>query len=391
MKIKYFEFAMMAFAMVSFVSLAAGNVLLGVAALCFLVYVCKHREVWRGVNRTYYGAMGVLMGAMLLSALTSGDVGRGLGVWSDFWFWRALPFFMATLLVRDAAVAKKILIVSVIGLTIDALCVIGQGLSGDLRPAGFFGHPMTFAGFSCLYLPLLFVFFFEKRDSTRWLLGIGALWTVVATALLLNATRGAWLSVVAVIFILLAYYFFRCRKLAVLVFCFLALSGVGLSQNESFTARMETITDTKYQSNSERLLIWDSAFHMFCDHPVLGVGLGQYAENYQKNYISPEAKEPEITHAHNNFMQMAAENGTIGFAGFLVLISYFIGVSFHRFWKEKNSYALMMCVSTLALVLQGLTEYNFGNSAVMKCFWLTQGCLLVLSRSASEEGLSKKG
>ena len=59
------------------------------------------------------------------------------------------------------------------------------------------------------------------------------------------------------------------------------------------------------------------------------------------------------------------ENGLIGFAGFMTLISCFIGYSFKRFWQEGNPYALMMCASALALVLQGLTEYNFGNGAVM--------------------------
>ena len=127
--------------------------------------------------------------------------------------------------------------------------------------------------------------------------------------------------------------------------------------------------------------MWQSAGRMFLDHPLLGVGLGQYKDNYQKKYILPEAKEREIEHAHNNFVQMAAENGAVGLAGFLALISGFIGVSLWRFRKEKNPYALMMAASTLALVLQGLTEYNFGNSAVMKCFWLTEGCLLVLSRT----------
>lgn len=78
-------------------------------------------------------------------------------------------------------------------------------------------------------------------------------------------------------------------------------------------------------------------------------------------------------------MQMLAENGIIGFAGFLTLIFCFIFYSFKRFIEENNPYALMMCVSSLALVLQGMTEYNFGNSAVMKSFWLVQGCLLVLS------------
>ena len=381
MNLKWLYGATALFALVSFVSLAAGNVALGIVALCFLVCVFCNRKSLRIPDRTYFTCIGMFMAAMLVSALGSGDIGKGLGVWGDFWFWRALPFFVVTFLVTEGTAAKKILFAAVVGLMLDASCVMGQSVSGDMRPAGFFGHPMTFAGFSCLYLPILLIAFLDKRVSGRWQWAGGVLFAFCLVALALNGTRGAWLAVAVVIVSLLGYYFFHCRKAAVLALCCLLVAGVGFSQCDRFASRAETITDSKYQSNTERLLMWQSAERMFLDHPVLGVGLGQYKENYQKKYILPKAKEREIEHAHNNFMQMAAENGAVGLAGFLVLISGFIGVSLWRFWKEKNPYALMMAASTLALVLQGLTEYNFGNSAVMKCFWLTEGCLLVLSRT----------
>ena len=381
MMVKCCHAMMIVFALVSFVSLAAGNVALGIVALCFLVCAFRNRKDLRILDRTYYVCIAMFMAAMLLSALASGDVGRGLSVWGDFWFWRALPFFVVTFLVTEGTAAKKILFAAAVGLMLDASCVMGQGLSGDGRPAGFFGHPMTFAGFSCLYLPIFLVAFLDKRASGRWQWAAGALFAFGLVALALNGTRGAWLAVAVVIVSLLGYYFFHCRKVAVLALCCLLVAGVGFSQCDRFTSRVETITDSKFQSNTERLLMWQSAGRMFLDHPVLGVGLGQYKDNYQKKYILPEAKEREIEHAHNNFVQMAAENGAVGLAGFLALISGFIGISLWRFRKEKNPYALMMAASTLALVLQGLTEYNFGNSAVMKCFWLTEGCLLVLSRT----------
>lgn len=142
--------------------------------------------------------------------------------------------------------------------------------------------------------------------------------------------------------------------------------------------RVQSITSTKYQSNTERILIWQSNYHMFQDHPVLGVGLGQYKDSYQKTYIS-------LGHAHNNFMQMLAENSFVGFLGFTLMISYFICHSLRRFWQTKSPYAFMISMYTLALVLQGLTEYNFGNSAVMKAFWLVLGCLLVLDYNYKKE------
>ena len=150
---------------------------------------------------------------------------------------------------------------------------------------------------------------------------------VISAALIFNSTRGAWLAVVLVTLI---YYILKCNKLAVFSLIVLIAVGASLSCYQPFVKRLASITDTHYQSNTERILIWHSAFNMFKDHPITGVGLGQYKDNYQHKYISPKAKEPQLSHAHNNFMQMLAENGIIGFAGFLTLISCFIFYSFSR-------------------------------------------------------------
>ena len=39
--------------------------------------------------------------------------------------------------------------------------------------------------------------------------------------------------------------------------------------------------------------------------------------------------------------------------------------------------------------MQGLTEYNFGNSAVMKSYWLLLGCMLVLKLWAKHSLVNK--
>lgn len=376
---KYCSLPIAVFALLSFISIAAGNALLGIATLCFLIYAFRNKNELQLTDKNYYAAIAVFLFTMLLSALTSGAIGKGMKVWADLWIWRLMPFVIITLSIKEACSAKKILACSLLGITLGSMCLIYQGLSGDSRASGFFGHPMTFAGYFCIYLPVLLVCFLEQRIYGQWRWLAGGSFVLGVVALLFNATRGAWLALTIVLLFILAYYLIKGNKLAMLCLALFIAAGAGLSQYQPFVQRLATITDTKYQSNTERLLIWQSAYTMFKDHPVLGVGLGQYKDNYQKKYISPKAKEPYLSHAHNNFLQMLAENGIVGFVGFLTLLVCFIGYSFKRFWQEKNPYALMMSMATLALVLQGCTEYNFGNSAVMKSFWLVQGCLLVLS------------
>jgi O-antigen ligase len=151
------------------------------------------------------------------------------------------------------------------------------------------------------------------------------------------------------------------------------------ARSGSLLPSAESITSTTLQSNTERVLMWQSAYEMFKDHPVLGVGLGQYAPKYLNEYKSPQAKERQ-NHSHNNFLQMLAENGIVGFLGFVLLFGYLLLSSFRNSVRKLSPYHVLIFGCTLAFILQGFTEYNFGNSAVIKYYWGTLGCLLVLAR-----------
>ena len=115
---------------------------------------------------------------------------------------------------------------------------------------------------------------------------------------------------------------------------------------------------------------------MFEDHPVLGVGFSRFREEYQSGYILPEAKEPYLGHAHNNIMHILAECGFLGVAALLLfwLRWFSYGVSS---WRTTRSVAALIFLSVLlGIFMQGLTEYNMGNSAVMKLYWLLLGLCL---------------
>lgn len=57
---KYANLPIAAFALLSFVSIAVGNVLLGIATLCFLIYAVRNKDTLQLQNKTYYAAIGIL-------------------------------------------------------------------------------------------------------------------------------------------------------------------------------------------------------------------------------------------------------------------------------------------------------------------------------------------
>lgn len=369
------------FLLASFISIAAGNIFLGILTLCFFVKTYQKKANINSEYKRYFIAIGLFIISMLLSALFSGDIIYGLKRWADMWIWRFMPFVVVIFLLNNYFDAKKVMLTGFTGITLTSVYAVYQGLSGISRANGFYGHPMTLGGWLCIFLPLLLIEFFERKllGKYYWLAGLA--FCICSAGLVFNATRGAWLAVAIVSAVLLIYYMFKNKRNLAVSIIFVALISTFLVNNPKFMHRLDTIDDfDKYQSNTERILIWQSAWNMFKDHPILGVGLGQYTENYQQKYISPQAKEPKLGHAHNNFMQMLAENGIVGFAGFVIMFGYIILKNLIIWFKVRDVYALMIVSATVCLLLQGFTEYNVGNSAVIKMYWLILGLLLVLDR-----------
>ncbi len=67
----------------------------------------------------------------------------------------------------------------------------------------------------------------------------------------------------------------------------------------------------------ERLAHWQAAWRMVSDNPLLGVGIGNYVPVYAA-YALPGWEDP-MGHAHNYYLNIAAEAGLVGLGGYLFL------------------------------------------------------------------------
>ena len=380
MLINYLTYVMMAFAMLSFVSIALGNVLLGLATALFLVYVYKNGIKIEEEHKGYFYAYGFFVFTLLLSALFSGDIIKGLKEWTNLCIWRAMPFFIIVLAIKDAVRVKKILAASLVGITFGFLCIGYQAYHGSFRAAGFYGNPMTFGGFLCIYLPLISVWFFESlKLKNKQTLISAVILALALMAWLFNATRGAWVALAPVLLFIFGYYSWKNKKVMALCLVLLCVGGVYLVNNPRFVQRTASIVSKVDTSNAARFVFWNESIKVFKEHPVLGVGLGQ-AKRVIKESIE---YKPWFTHYHSNIFQMLAENGLTGLVGCLSFMGYYFIKNFKEFLSEKYTHSLIIASSTLTVFIQGITEYNFGNSAVMKAFWLVTTCLFLIKITRS--------
>lgn len=365
--------------------MAINNILCGLALVAFAIYCWQARPQLDSSYRPVVKAIGIFFLLLLVSALCSGQIGRGLATWANLALWRFVPFAMVVWGISRAKEAENILACAFMGTTISSCYCIYQGLQGMERANGFFGHPMTYAGWSCVILPAMLVCLLDKSIfiGKKWQLAVALV--LGCAGLIFNGTRGAWIAVAPMMGIIFAYYGRQSKRVIALALIAVVALGAVYATSPKFVERVHSITNTADPSNNVRLNIWQDSAKMFLDHKALGVGLGQYDKKLHEKYIGPETWR-ELHHAHNNFIHMLAENGLVGCVGFMLCLGALVWTGIKAIAHSGNPYGLILSTSVFSLwAIQGLTEYNFGNSAVMKMFWLVVGCAVVLARCWREK------
>lgn len=356
-----------------------GNIFLWLAILTALrewKYVLIQGHQFFVEQRNMCIAMVVFLVTLLMSAFFSGDIFNGINHFLGGYLRRMLPFFLIVLFIKEIYQVKRLILCIISSFCMADFYAILQGINGNLRANGFFGNPMTLGGFLSLLIPCVFILFIENQmiyDKKKILAG-GFFLSFLA--LLFNGTRGAWVAMVIILPLITLVVVKDGRKNLVALLLAMMIVGTLIFSIPNLYDKVNTIGDMNNQSNNERFLMWRSAYHMFIDYPLLGVGLGQYEKAYQEKYILPEAKERKLGHAHNNFMQMIGENGILGLGGFLTLVGFFLWYGIYYWRSERNVAGLILAASLSGLLLQGLTEFNFGNAAVIKLYWLFTGTLV---------------
>ncbi|MBQ7199037.1 MAG: O-antigen ligase family protein [Selenomonadaceae bacterium] len=305
---------------------------------------------------------------------------------------RFLPLLFASTFIKDEKQLRGVLIATLISSFInDAVGVYQYFVKGIPRAIGLEYSPTFFASSMLIQIPIL-IFMAQENFLPKKLrpVAIGvALLSVLCLGL--SMTRGAWLAFIATIF-LFAILEKKYRMLTAKLFAALfAAFLIVLAISPQLQARIDTLTDRNFQSNSERILMWESAINIFSDYPVHGIGQKMFEKMYNEHYISPDAKErPDEmmsghTHPHNNFLFVLSEGGVIGLVSFIGLYVYL----FRRFflqYKQENfmtfSAGLTLLLILAALHLEGLTDTNLNQVKLMREFLVIAGALIAVRLGA---------
>ncbi len=199
--------------------------------------------------------------------------------------------------------------------------------SFTLRVYGTFDQPNPYAGYLNMALPITLALLLLGRDwLTRVVNGIAS--ALIGGAMLLTQSRGGQIALLAALVFIVVVGMPRVRAwmrlVAVGIFLLIAglLSGVIplylFGQVERFLGLVHINLmepNTQDFSTAERLAHWIAGINMYLTHPILGVGIGNYPDAYPHYFISTFVTS--LGHAHNYYINIAAETGTIGLVIYL--------------------------------------------------------------------------
>ena len=204
-------------------------------------------------------------------------------------------------------------------------------VNGVLRAYGTFGQPNPLAAYLELSLPILIAvtiipLALRQSPTSPPVLLIPAMVAIGVGAIGLGLTqsRGGWLGFAAAELVLLGGFPPRARAV-VAGGAAVALAGMlGSGMGTALTDRLASLSDVgssrvhvtpENWSNQERRAHWGAAMNMFRAFPWTGVGAGGFDDAYRE-YTSDWRFRVTRGHAHNGYLQMAAQAGVAGLIGF---------------------------------------------------------------------------
>ena len=129
-----------------------------------------------------------------------------------------------------------------------------------------------------------------------------------------------------------------------------------------------------------RVLIWRATTDLIRAHPLAGVGAGAW-ENEIPRYQAEDSEEEVEYYAHNEFLQLVAEYGLVGWLFLLLLSAYLLWAAFDT-WRragevaqaERPWRATLLC-SLLALMVVSLIGFPWRLAATGALFAVCLGGL----------------
>jgi len=283
------------------------------------------------------------------------------------------------------------------------------------RASGPFINPDHFGDYLAMALPLavggalLDASFFsgERARAFRLLCAASAL--LIAGALLLSLSRGAWIAAASGLMCLaaLAQYasrtartptaergrrFYSRPAIICLGLTAIALVFIGPQGRVAVDSRLQETVE-EHDGLDGRLQLTGDTFSMAADYPMFGVGLGSWPEIYPQYRRAPWSPVM-FREAHDDYAQTLAETGIAGIA-LVIWFFWMIGKQIRRFLLNGGGRATpvlaMVCAGVVAAAVHECVDFSLQipANALLATFLLALAARIAFggpARAATNKG-----
>lgn len=386
------SFALFTFA--SAFSIALAQVSLGVALVSFLIIVIADRHIpWRRPLLWFYRLMAAYVLWLAVSAVFGATPLTSLAALREEWLFVIVPISVYLFgNPRWRFILVRCLAGGVIVSAIYALTQLATGtdwlLHHDLhtfggkgvRLSGLFSYPLTFGNYMVTAATFLLGYAIHafkslSRRDRWWLLAAAVLGIAVVA---LSNSRGPMLAL-AVSLLAVGWLIGKMKYILIAgaVIVVAALFVVTPRVINEYVSRLQR--DVNLSDEASRIVIFNNSLKMVRDHPVTGVGLNNFEDEYAIHLRDADNEDIRQKHAHNDLLNVAA---TAGIPAMLLFISLWVVVI--RFvWKGLRGpsppdrtcrfLAAGALVASVAFLVASMTEATFADEEVRQCIMLVWG------------------
>lgn len=369
-------------------SIAATNIVWISLFAVWIVKIIRDKEIDVPMPMT----LPILMffGATLVSAMFGIDFFYSMKkINSEMLF---LVFFLVAANIKDFNHAKKIILVFIISSSVSGLLGAAQYSAGRWsdhselfsliqgRAHGTRSWAQTYTEGLLLALPAsIYAVLYSKKK----IFYISAV--IIFLGIVFGYVRMVWISAAVVLGMMFILEF---RKLKRMVFVFTAAVFLAAVSAVVLANRINIVKRAVNFSDPVRVAMWRTAFEIFKDYPVFGVGKA----NIKKEKILPAYYEKlniradyrKLSHLHSNFMHILAERGGAGLMVFIYLFGAYLYYSVKKIMHtgRNEKYFISGCwLGIFGFLLSGFTEYSYGDSEVQMIVWFLMALTFYKSRA----------
>jgi O-antigen ligase len=322
------------------------DLLVSLTSLWFIYYTLKNKIYYIYQNKFFYFFISFCI-VCIISSLLSDDI--LLSFESSLFYFRIgiLALLISYLIEKNQDILNyfyyffiitfSVLVIDGYYQFINGVNLFGQKLQfvgGSPRVSSLFGDETVMDSYLARLFPLLFALFIKRENKTKFeVYFIAFLFICIDILIYLGGGRTSFMFLnLSTVFIILFIDNFKKFRIITFIISLALITILTLNDNRllnryvKFTAQQIGLTETsskKYifsQSHDSHIR---TAYNMFLDQPILGVGPKLFRVKCKDTKYLHDVVGCS-THPHNFYVQLLAETGIIGFSFLFGTLIYFI-------------------------------------------------------------------